>query len=82
MPELIDGVTKLKNGSKELSDGIDRLNEEGIEKLTAVIHEDLEGITDRVKAILDVSDHYTTYSGKQGAMSGQVKFIFKTDSIE
>lgn len=82
MPELIDGVTKLKNGSKELSDGIDRLNEEGIEKLTAVIEEDLEGITDRVKAILDVSDHYTTYSGKQGAMSGQVKFIFKTDSIE
>lgn len=82
MPELIDGVTKLKNGSKELSDGIDRLNEEGIEKLTAVIDEDLEGITDRVKAILDVSDHYTTYSGKQGAMSGQVKFIFKTDSIE
>lgn len=82
MPELIDGVTRLTKGSKDLSNGIDRLNEEGIEKLTAVIEEDLEGITDRMKAILDVSEHYTTYSGKQGAMSGQVKFIYKTDSIE
>ncbi|MBR4579980.1 MAG: hypothetical protein IKO32_01965, partial [Lachnospiraceae bacterium] len=76
------GVTRLTKGSKDLSNGIDRLNEEGIEKLTAVIEEDLEGITDRMKAILDVSEHYTTYSGKQGAMSGQVKFIYKTDSIE
>ena len=82
MPELVDGVTKLKNGSRELSDGVDRLNKEGVEKLTAVIEEDLEGITDRVKAILDVSDHYTTYSGKQGAMNGQVKFVYKTGSIE
>lgn len=82
MPELIDGVTKLTDGSKELADGIDRLNEEGIDKLTTVIEDDLEGLTDRIKAILDVSNHYTTYSGKQGAMNGQVKFIYKTDSIE
>ena len=82
MPELVDGVTKLKDGSRELSDGVDRLNKEGVEKLTAVIEEDLEGITDRVKAILDVSDHYTTYSGKQGDMNGQVKFVYKTGSIE
>ena len=81
-PALVDGITQLRDGSMELSDGLKQFNEEGIQKLIEAVDGDLEGLSDRIRVIADVAKNYTSFSGISEDMDGDVKFIYKTDSIE
>ncbi len=82
MPALIDGITKLRDGSLQLSDGLKEFDEKGISKIVNVLDGDLGSLTERVKAIRSVSQNYKAFSGISDDMDGQVKFLFRTDSIE
>lgn len=82
MPALVDGVTQLRDGAMSLSDGLQLLNEQGIEKLMEFVGTDLEGLTARLRATLDVSRHYRNFSGLAEGMDGQVKFVYRTDEIK
>ena len=80
-PALLDGITQLREGSMELSDGLKQFNEEGIQKLIEAVDGDLDGLSDRIRVTADVAKHYTSFSGICEEMDGDVKFIYKTDSI-
>lgn len=80
-PALVDGITQLRDGSMELSDGLKQFNEEGIQKLIEAVDGDLEGLSDRIRVTADVAKNYTSFSGISKHMDGDVKFIYKTDSI-
>ena len=80
-PALVDGITQLRDGSMELSDGLKQFNEEGIQKLIEAVDGDLDGLSDRIRVIADVAKNYTSFSGISEHMDGDVKFIYKTDSI-
>ena len=80
-PALVSGVTQLKNGAMQLSEGLQQLNKEGIQKLTKLLQDDLGDLTARVKATIDVSKDYRSFSGISDDASGQVKFIYRTDEI-
>ena len=80
-PALVDGITQLRDGSMELSDGLKQFNEEGIQKLIEAVDGDLEGLSDRIRVIADVAKNYTSFSGISEHMDGDIKFIYKTDSI-
>lgn len=81
-PALVDGITQLRDGSMELSDGLKQFNEEGIQKLIEAVDGDLDGLSNRIRVTADVAKHYTSFSGINEDMDGDVKFIYKTDSIE
>lgn len=81
-PALTDGVTALKDGAMKLSDGLKEFNEQGIEKLVAAVDGDLGGLFTRIKATADVSKDYRSFSGISDDMDGQVKFIYRTDSVK
>ncbi len=81
-PALIDGITQLADGSMQLSDGLKQFNEEGIEKLVDALGENLAETMTRINATFDVSKNYTNFSGISDEMDGQIKFIYRTDSIE
>ena len=81
-PALVDGITQLRDGSMELSDGLKQFNEEGIQKLIEAVDGDLVGLSNRIRVTADVAKHYTSFSGISEDMDGDVKFIYKTDSIE
>ena len=81
-PALVDGITQLRDGSMELSDGLKQFNEEGIQKLIETVDGDLDGLSNRIRVTADVAKHYTSFSGISEDMDGDVKFIYKTDSIE
>ena len=81
-PALVDGITQLRDGSMELSDGLKQFNEEGIQKLIEAVDGDLDGLSNRIRVTADVAKHYTSFSGICEEMDGDVKFIYKTDSIE
>ena len=81
-PALVDGITQLRDGSMELPDGLKQFNEEGIQKLIEAVDGDLDGLSNRIRVTADVAKHYTSFSGISEDMDGDVKFIYKTDSIE
>ena len=81
-PALVDGITQLRDGSMELSDGLKQFNKEGIQKLIEAVDGDLDELSNRIRVTADVAKHYTSFSGISEDMDGDVKFIYKTDSIE
>lgn len=80
-PALVDGVSALKDGSATLSDGLARFNKEGVQKLSDAVNGDLAGLYTRLRATVDVSKHYKSFSGITDQMDGQVKFIYRTADI-
>lgn len=81
-PALISGVTDLKNGSFQLSEGLKKFNSEGIQKLVSAVDGDVKGLITRAKATAEVSKSYKTFTGLDKDMDGEVRFIYRTDSIE
>ncbi len=80
-PALIDGVTRLRDGALSLSDGLDELNEKGIRKLTDMVEGDISTLTERMRATVETAQSYTSFAGIANDMEGEVKFIYRTDSI-
>lgn len=81
-PALTDGVTQLRDGAMSLSDGLKKFNEEGVQKLVDAVQGDLAGLLTRIRATADVSRDYNNFSGIADGMDGQVKFIYRTASIQ
>lgn len=82
VPALTDGVSKLKDGSMKLSDGLKKLNKEGISKIVDLVDGDICNTLDRLKATVDVSRKYKSYSGISDDMDGEVKIIYRTEEIK
>lgn len=80
--QLTEGVGKLKDGSKELADGIVEFNEEGIEKLVNSYTGDIKPFVDRLQQVMDAGKGYDSFGGKSDSVSGDVKFIIKTEEIK
>lgn len=81
-PALVDGVSKLRDGALALSDGLNEFNEKGVKKLTDAVEGDLAGLLTRVKATVDVLKDYKTFTALPDGSDGQVKFIYRTESID
>lgn len=81
VPALVDGVTQLKSGSMSLSDGLQQFNDEGISKIVKLMNNDIGKVATRLKAVIDVSKNYKSYSGLTDEMDGEVKFIYKTPDL-
>ena len=82
IPALKDGVTKLHDGAVQMSDGIKEFNERGISKITEAVEGELEGVIERIRVMGEISRAYNNFSGISDGMSGQVKFIYRTDEIK
>ena len=82
VPALVNGVSQLRDGSMQLSNGLNQFNEEGISKITKLFDGNLSKLAPRLKAMIDVSKHYQSYSGLTDDMDGEVKFIYKTEEIK
>ncbi len=80
--DLKDGTSQLSAGASELYDGVNEFYEEGIRKLVDAVDGDLNGLTTRLRATIDVSHRYKSFAGAGEDMDGQVKFIYRTDAVE
>ena len=81
-PALVNGVTELKSGSLKLSTGIKQFNAQGVQKLSDAVNGDLGGLVTRLKAVVDVSKNYRSFSGITNEMDGQVKFVYRTAAVD
>ncbi|HBH71218.1 MAG TPA: hypothetical protein DDX59_07080, partial [Lachnospiraceae bacterium] len=86
---LIDGINSLNDGAHDLDDGmatlqdgVIKLNEEGIRKLTDLFGDNVQDVIDRINAVVDAGDDYTSFAGTGDQENSAVKFIYKTDAIK
>ena len=82
LPKLTDGIGQLKDGAGQLKDGLGQFNEEVVKKLTDLASGDIRPLLIRLRATIDVSKSYQSFAGIGEGMDGQVKFIYRTDSIQ
>lgn len=75
VPALIGGVTRLRDGTMELSDGLKEFDEQGVQKLVDAFAGDLSGLMDRVDAVKAVPERYNSFSGISPDMDGQTKIV-------
>ena len=76
-----EGIRQLRDGAQALSDGIGEFDREAVQEIVALFDGNVETLIDRVKAIASVTDTYDNYSGIADGMSGEVKFIIRTEEI-
>ncbi len=54
---------------------------QGIKELLETAGTDFDGLTARLLAVKEVSENYQSFAGIDESMSGQVRFIYRTDSV-
>lgn len=79
--DLYDGVVTLNSGAAELRDGMIRLDEEGIQKVYNLVDTDMTDYFNRLTAVKEAGENYTTFTGADESAKGSVKFIIKTDAV-
>ncbi len=79
---LRDGAGDLDSGALELMDGMFEFDEEGISKLTDLFGDDVQDVTDRLRAVSDAGKAYTTFTELPEGVEGSVKFVIKTDAVK
>lgn len=80
--QLKEGTAKLKEGSVELAEGMKKFDEEGVQKITNLLGDDLQVILDRLHAVTDADSMYKAFDGQNEDGKGKVKFIIETAGIE
>lgn len=80
--KIADGVDKLDGGADELYNGVVKFNEEGISKLVDAFNGDAKDLLNRVDAVIQAGENYTTFTGLAKDQVGSVKFIIKTDAVK
>lgn len=80
--KIADGVDQLDGGADELYNGVVKFNEEGISKLVDAFNGDAKDLIDRIDAVVQAGENYTTFTGLAKDQVGSVKFIIKTDAVK
>jgi len=70
----------IRNAMGDVYDGVQKLNEEGIQELLANT-EDVNAALKRKDAVTELGETYQTFSGLPENCSGTVKFVLTTESI-
>ena len=80
--KISDGVDQLDDGADALYNGVVKFNEEGISKLVDAFNGDAKDLIDRIDAVVQAGENYTTFTGLAKDQAGSVKFIIKTDAVK
>lgn len=79
---LRSGASKLQSGANELAEGMEKFDKEGTSKLKSTVEDELGDVLDRIDVLTSDDCKYNTFSGKDKAMDGNVKFVIETNAIE
>lgn len=80
--ELASGAEELSGGCLDLKEGMRKFYDDGIAKLLDAMDGDYSDLLDRLKTTAQAGRDYQSFSGIADGMTGSVKFIFRTDSVD
>lgn len=61
---------------------MEKFDEEGIQKITDMLNDDVKAVMERIKAVENADKSYKAFDGQDDNMNGKVKFVIETDGIE
>lgn len=79
--ELVTGSSTLADGVMQLKEGVEEYRTEGIDKITDLVNNNIEKYYDRLCAVRDYADEYTSFAGSGNDTDSSVKFIIRTDAV-
>lgn len=79
---LNSGTKTLSEGAVTLADGMKTFDAEGTSKLKTTVEGAVGELMNRLEALTSKQCSYDTFSGKDSAMDGNVKFVIETEAIE
>ena len=78
--ELAKGIANFQDGSLNILNGMEGIDKQVLIKLANVIEES-ETVLPRLKATVEITKKYQSFSGINPATKGNVRFIYRTSSI-
>ncbi len=78
---LSEGYSAISEGAWKLSDGFRTFDREGIQELAKLGGSELQEIIRRVKALHQIENEYTNYTGIPEGVTGSVRFLIETAEI-
>lgn len=78
---LNKAVAKAATGSRKLARGFSEFDEDGIQELTDLAGEDLQELTDRLRAVQLSGSGYQSFDGLAEGQTGSVRFVVETEAI-
>lgn len=86
MQQALEGAVSLQEGAHALYEGMDTFDSEGIrvltEKVSGMDVESAVEFADRLSAVFNQADTYSTYSGAPENLDSTVKFIVRTGAVK
>lgn len=76
--ELYTGISKLDSGIKELDTSLNAYNEQGINKISNIVNNNVKTLSNNVKELTKLANNYKSYGGSK--TNGSTKFIMVIDS--
>ena len=61
---------------------MEECDEKAIEKLADAYNGDVKSLLDRIDAVMEAGEEYTTFSKTAEGTNGSVKFIIRTDGVK
>ncbi len=81
MNKLNNGSNLVAKGTKELSNGLDKYNKLGINKISKTVNGPVKSTEQRLKSVAKLSNEYGILDEKDKSTNGKSKIIFMIDSI-
>ena len=81
MRELKEGTSNLRVGINTLQNGIHEFNQDGITPITQFLDTDVREVTNKMEALINLSEDYQTFTMKLENMNGSTKFISVIDGV-
>ena len=83
--KILNGTKELKDGTSQLYDGVEKLKSEGLDKINdkgGELLDSIDGFSEVKDELVQMTKDYGVYSGLSSNMTGSVKFIMRSDSVE
>lgn len=76
------GFTALEKGTGALAAGVEKFDKKGIQKIKDTYDDDVVSLKDRLQALGDLSQEYTSFSEKKQGVDSEVKFIIQSPAYK
>ena len=78
--QLASGQQVAKDGTMQLSQGLQQFDQQGIQKLADALG-GIDNVVSRLSDVVEAGRRYDNFSGKSSKMEGSVKFVIETDAM-
>lgn len=80
--DLVAGVEALNEGITYLNEGITKFNDEGINKVSGIVNNNLKKTTSRLEALVNLSNNYNSFDDSNKNIDTSTKFVMVVDSVK